>query len=559
MSQTCDLQPPPQIDGHGAQEQINYIEDTLMSVEQILQDSIRSQNESAGEVAGLRTQSGANAEKASQYETVLLGLWDIISSERSPDDADDDDDDHHRPREPFSLQAFNTRVQHMFDRATHLDEQTSILRRQIAQQRELADRPRSADLEREREMAALRAENAAVQEQLTAMLARHAAAETSMRDAQAEMLHELDRLKEVAAEQTSQREKSLALSSQLGEMQQRHADALADLEDARRAEDEALAEMEEQRACARELGERMEALEAELEDERDDARISSAEAQAKEQELANARKKLEAKQAEMAEMESEVARLATELTVAKAELDGAYGSRAERAKDAAPSPEVQARLDRAEEMEKRIGEMEGEKEAREREAAAREAEMAGLAERHRAAEDRSRTLEAQLASLREEMGALAAAGSKGGDDERVQLLERELKELADELQELTRESVELEREREQMEHLVDGLRDRCDVLEGQLSDERVRWLGIKSPSGTPTLAGEPAKEMTSTMVLRNEFKKMMRETRAEGVRLLRAEQEERRRLEGVVRSLRRENLPSRGPSRNGLSPRPYPS
>ncbi|KAH0389598.1 hypothetical protein KCU89_g16505, partial [Aureobasidium melanogenum] len=42
------------------------------------------------------------------------------------------------------------------------------------------------------------------------------------------------------------------------------------------------------------------------------------------------------------------------------------------------------------------------------------------------------------------------------------------------------------------------------------------------------------------MVLRNEFKKMMRETRAEGVKLLRAEQEQRRQIESQLRSLRRE-------------------
>lgn len=73
--------------------------------------------------------------------------------------------------------------------------------------------------------------------------------------------------------------------------------------------------------------------------------------------------------------------------------------------------------------------------------------------------------------------------------------------------------------------------------------------GVKASSPTETM---------STMVLKNEFKKMMRETRAENLKTIRVshdmkklwailvltnsqgEQEERRRLEGIIKGLKRD-------------------
>jgi chromosome segregation ATPase len=174
---------------------------------------------------------------------------------------------------------------------------------------------------------------------------------------------------------------------------------------------------------------------------------------------------------EMEQVESEVVRLSTELTMAKAELDASYGSRAERAKEAQGS-EIQV------------------------------------------LSQRNAEITTELAALRAERG----------DNSRAAALEQELQAMTVDFQDLTREALQMEHERGQLDSLIDGLRDRCEALEGQLSDERVRWIGTKSPGGQA--AGErtsalPARETTSVMVMRQEFKKMMRETRAEGVRLLR--------------------------------------
>jgi len=111
------------------------------------------------------------------------------------------------------------------------------------------------------------------------------------------------------------------------------------------------------------------------------------------------------------------------------------------------------------------------------------------------------------------------------------MLEKELRETIEDYEVMTKASIEFEKERERFESIIDELRDRCESLEAQLSDEHIRWMGINS---------DGASETTSTMVLKNEFKKMMRDTRAENMKLLKAEQEERRRLEAIIRSLRKE-------------------
>ncbi|OXV06750.1 hypothetical protein Egran_05483 [Elaphomyces granulatus] len=178
--------------------------------------------------------------------------------------------------------------------------------------------------------------------------------------------------------------------------------------------------------------------------------------------------------AELAELEGEVARAQTELTVVKAELDGAYGTRAERAAQVAANPAIQREID---------------------------------------------DLTSKNISLNEELAALKAervtraTGDNSGLQQRVEMLEKELRETIEDYEVMTKASIEFEKERERFESIIDELRDRCESLEAQLSDEHIRWMGINS---------DGASETTSTMVLKNEFKKMMRDTRAENMKLLKA-------------------------------------
>ncbi|KAL1297379.1 hypothetical protein AAFC00_004919 [Neodothiora populina] len=485
-----DLHPPPEATGQGAHEQMAYLEETLLTVEQIMQqsDHIRDSHDYLSkEMEDLRVKHDGHRGKAAHYETTVTGLWDILSSDdpnqHAHDDSDDEDGESRSGppvKESFTLPAFSNKVQHLFERVTHLDRQNDTLRRQIQQQRDLAGK--------------------------------------------------------AEADETSARE----------------------LEDAKVREQEALHELEEHRSRLEQLQDHIAELEAAISDHQDDARIAETEMQAKDHEYrerlaeltssledANAaREKAEGllsdKEAEMIELESEVVRLSTELTMARAELDGAYGSRGDRAKDVANNPEIQAQLSRLEQLNKVNQSIVAELEQLRMEKLAQGNELQDLMARHQDLQMRSATMEEELSA------ALTQAAASAKDDSRTRALEKELRDMTSDYQELTRETIEVEKEREKVERVVDALRERVETLESQLSDEKMRWLGVNRV-GTP----EPgAREMTSTMVMRTEFKKMMREARAEGVRALRVEQEARRRLEADMRTLRREKTPGAALSPN---------
>jgi chromosome segregation ATPase len=174
---------------------------------------------------------------------------------------------------------------------------------------------------------------------------------------------------------------------------------------------------------------------------------------------------------EMSELESEVVRAQTELTMAKAELDGAYGTRAQRAADVSMNPAVQKEFD-------------------------------GLAARNG-------ELESQMNLLRKEHEAKDVDSVQLQN--KVAALQRELRETIEEYEVMTKQSIDDEKERERLEENVDAIQRRCEDLENQLNEERVKSLGSRVSSPTET---------TSTMVLRNEFRKMMRDTRAENLKVL---------------------------------------
>ena len=178
-------------------------------------------------------------------------------------------------------------------------------------------------------------------------------------------------------------------------------------------------------------------------------------------------------QNELTELEGEIVRVTTELTMAKAELDGAYGSRAERAAEVASNPNVQKEND--------------------------------------ALVTRNIELTEELASLK---------SHRGGADlqQRADNLERELREIIDDYEAMTKASIEFEKERERFEIFIDTLRDRCEQLETQLAEERISWMNLSSPT---SVGRDGTSETTSTMVLKNEFKKMMRDTRNENMKILR--------------------------------------
>lgn len=169
---------------------------------------------------------------------------------------------------------------------------------------------------------------------------------------------------------------------------------------------------------------------------------------------------------EMEGMEAQVVQLQTELTMARAELDGAYGSRAERAADVSMNPEIKKQID---------------------------------------------SLTAHNKQLKDELDMLSQAHETKGAgsaelQNKVNSLQKELKETIEDYEVMTKASIDFEKDRDRLEATIDELKEKCEGLEVQISEDQVKWLGIK-PS-LPT-------ETTSMTVMRGEFKRMMRDARIE--------------------------------------------
>ncbi|PWW77264.1 hypothetical protein C7212DRAFT_343459 [Tuber magnatum] len=229
---------------------------------------------------------------------------------------------------------------------------------------------------------------------------------------------------------------------------------------------------------------------------------------------------------EMRGLEGKVAELSTEVALLKAELDSAYGSRQQRAAETAQAQAAAAAL----------------------EAAGKRPQVVdpGLLQEVEALSMKNHELMVEIAQLKAEKATPAVDTNL---EKRCKLLQSELDGMLADFENLTKQSIESENERMKLEALVDGLRTKCENLETNLADERVRWLGVRTPDdgklgGRHT--GDIPGENTSTTVLKTEFKKMMRDMRAEQTKALRAEQDERRRLEGIVRNLKKEHLQRTG-------------
>jgi chromosome segregation ATPase len=457
-----NVQPPPEVSGSGSQEQLNYMEDSFYNIGQIQY----SLNERIEELSSrpVPTAQPSNNQDVEKYETTLQGLWSIIlageeearqrkRSRRellaSDPDADEElsPDEDGVPNEQFSLQAFSSKVQWLFRRATTLKDKQSILLRQIKQQREL----------------------------------------NSKSDAQ----------KEAAFSQLNERVLSARNDKKTMEGELERAMSQLQQFDGQKSENEARVLQDAQERCM--------VLESQLRDVQDDARVEAATIQA---ELAQSSAKIDeamaallaataeketlqrrteeattalnAKEEELRDLEGEVVRLTTELTFAKAELDGAYGTRAERAAESAANPHIKRELD-------------------------------DLATKNAA-------LLNEIQSLRKAQDAASQSEAESRDSERT--LKAELSGMAAEYEALTRDAIQNEKDRDGLEAAIDKLRDEKETLEMELSDEKVKWLGVRSP-GTPMGGPPPDMGATSIRMLREDFRKMMRDRTAEGLKALR--------------------------------------
>lgn len=478
---------PPEISGKSPEAQISYLEKALDTVEQSIQRLADSS-------LVLSTKAATHDEERGKLDAVLRELWEIIQAEeeagpkhqRQQDREPENAVSTPLARDQFSLQAFSPKVRSLYAHAKGLQEQKDILDRQVQQQRELnsqSDAEKDAqfsslalELDRHKNFFETRDREAKeAGDELALVMKRLNLAHEEARSR--EQQREIDEHSALQAEKTARREAEEGLYAELQTKEDELTKCEAQLQefkdDSGIANAEMLGKLDQSETHIQELSSQLSALREELEHHQTSEAILQQSVKQKTQEA-------EKSHLEMKNLETEMVRLQTEVTVARAELDGAYGTRAQRAAEGATNPAIQKEID-------------------------------GLTERN--------------LSLLGELAALKATYQNVGEGntemaQRVQVLQRELSETISEYEVMTKSSIEFEKEREQLEHAVDSLRDRCESLESELSDERVRWLGVNSLGSSNGRDSHPP-GTTSTMVLKNEFKKMMRETRAENLKALR--------------------------------------
>ncbi|KIV83140.1 hypothetical protein PV11_05193 [Exophiala sideris] len=477
-----------------------------------------SQGLDAMEAAQARTSRDQSAvfDHEEQLEDVNIRLHDMLERTNSVSQSPMLPQDEPRGKDLQSQLAFSSTIlDRLNQRVETLVEQKDILTRQIQQQRELnskSDAQRDAkihdlmnEIEEHRSLQAVNEEEAQHSRDQIDLLMEQldiASQETNLMEQQrgvgdsqaveaeraARRQTEGQLLAELQAKQEDYVQLQTEMSRSRNESESKSQQLLQELEEVKRAKAQADIDLDSYRGELAQLTAHL----AQVQSARDES-SESLRRQISDLETAKvvAEAELSKARAEMEALESEVVRAQTELTMVKAELDGAYGTRAQRAADVSMNPIVQKEIDNL--------------------------------------NARNVELEAQLDFLQTQHET-KGAGSADLQN-KVNMLQTELKETLEEYEMMTKQSIDDEKERERLEEHIDALEQRCESLESQLNDEKVKGLGAQAASPTGT---------TSTMVLKNEFKKMMRETRAENLKALKAEQEERRRLENIIKNMRKD-------------------
>ncbi|RPB03922.1 hypothetical protein L873DRAFT_1667875 [Choiromyces venosus 120613-1] len=562
------------LNGAGLPEQLALLEQNV----KVLQQSNFHSPPSPG-----KPQSAHDLERT---EAILSTLWDMlvmgeeeIRSQRRARGHDPVAEDYPKSEDElgdeevgeFSISAFSAKVQALYTRATQLYTERTMLRQKVYQQRVhfeteiegLKDQHRnrvgnlsnelstlSSQLDqlanivdqRERDimtangkiknlMNELDATRAEVQEKREE--ARNAREELTAvmeqldiqrrKDQQRTMEDNAGRGKDsmaLEAEKQARAEAEESFIAQIREKEEQLTELQIQFDEVREDRDIARAELD---VLTRENEERLERLEDEIAALKEARRnVEEGKGQYLEKE-AVLRKEMAAKEqqmakmdAEMRELEGKVAGLSTEVALLKAELDSAYGSRQQRAAETAQAQAAAAAL----------------------EAAGKRPQVVdpGLLQEVEALSMRNHDLMVEIAQLKaEKLPPPPPSTSDSNLEKRCKLLQSELDGMLADFENLTKQSIGLENERMKLEALVDGLRSKCESLETNLADERLRWLGVARPppaaaGGTGdgkfsgrniTDGGNIPGENTSTTVLKNEFKKMMRDMRAEQAKALR--------------------------------------
>ncbi|KAI3555367.1 involucrin repeat protein [Colletotrichum abscissum] len=498
----------PEVPDSGIDAQFEWLQNALTVVEEEMKKNA--------------SKSAVKKQDDEQAEVVLMGLWEIIQTgfasiqqqkadrrrtrmEQGRSDNDDDmsGDEAVDTSEPYSLSAFSTKVQWLYSQATSLKEQKSVLKRQIKQQRELnnksdsqkdeelktkqdqLDQLRSAQMRAEEEKAL---ELTLKQDQLDQLRSLLERSEEEVAEAQ-EKLAKAQKEAEVATTTRMANESSSAKSQD--EIRERDA-KIASLE----------ASSKEAQTTLASLNTNVQDMNSKLSKANEEVallttRLAGAEKAAveKQQEAAAKDKEVKEKEEEIERFNMMIVELKTELTIAQAELDGAYGSRKERANQAAA---VKSTVE--------VTQLKAEVDRLKEELASTLKELENITAETINAEREKFEVETKLDD------ALAVKSS----------LEGEISSLKD-----------------QLDAEVNNSRSKMSKLQEELDDARLKV--------TP---GTGARGAGASM-LSEQFRTTMREERKKFQEDMREEQAKRRRLEEELQKIRK----TQGPGRSPLSPR----
>ncbi|KAI0444465.1 hypothetical protein F4803DRAFT_249679 [Xylaria telfairii] len=423
---------PPAPITDDTEKQLEYLRESLQAVGEKLQHT-----------ADLAHSTSANKQNSEHTEVVLMGLWDIIQSgyadirrrkqERQrarmekglgPDEEDLSDGDFTDVNEAYSLTAFSSKIQWLYTQATRLNEQKVVLKRQIKQQRELNSK---SDSEKDQQLHDKETEL----EETNARLGR---AELETDNVRAQLLQTLEELEDL---QGGRNQESSAIEESREELKQRNA-KITSLE-----------------AEARDMQARLTATETSIEvitaqlKEANDAKATAEKAVEEKGRI------IKTKEQELEQMTGMVAELKMETAMTKAELDGAYGSRKQRAAEvaalhnASESTKLQMRV-----------------ESLEQELEATANDLTGVVKQSLESEKKIGELEDELDKVKAERNRIRDEQEKMNDD-----LERQLHDATSGLE-------------ERMESEIARLRKEKEQVQDELDRERLKTgNGTASPSG----------------------------------------------------------------------------
>ncbi|KAI0202626.1 hypothetical protein F4808DRAFT_68164 [Astrocystis sublimbata] len=484
-----DSNHPPAPATEDADQHLEYIQHSFQRVDEHLQRN-----------ADVASSTSASKQQIEHTEAVLMGLWEIIQSgyadirqrkqERQraraekglgPDEEDLSDTDFTDVNESYSLTAFSSKIQWLYTQATRLGEQKIVLKRQIKQQRELNSK---SDSEKDQQLH----EKEAELEETNARLGRVELETDSVR---AQLLHALEELEDL---QHSRSNDSAAAEGSREELKQR---------------DTKITSLE---AESRGMQDRLTATEASIVmitaqlQEANDAKATAEKAVEEKEKI------IKGKEQELEEITGMVAELKMETAMAKAELDGAYGSRKERAAEAAALQNVSEST----KLQMRV-------EALEKELEATANDLTDVVKQSLESEKKIGVLEDELDKTKAERNKIAEERERMSED-----LDRQLHDATTGLE-------------QRMEGEIARLRKEKEQVQDELDNERLKaGNGMPSPSG-----------VSKTSYLTESYRVGLRAERKKYEEQLRAEQTLRRKMEDELRTLRR----AQGPGKSPLSPR----